>query len=160
MYGLASVWSKRKKDVERNRLKGIFGSGGFISFILKINLKIEVTIMQTETINASNIEIINPKQIMYVHTYPIRETNGKDNVEIKITLCEDRAFYLKFTEKEHAESALREIYGSMVHDSPLFIIQYHRDCYGKPTKSDEAMVGGVQLNTVQEAFKNLKCARL
>ena len=43
MYELASVWSKRKKDVERNRLKGIFGSGGFISFILKINLKIEVT---------------------------------------------------------------------------------------------------------------------
>ena len=114
----------------------------------------------TETINASNIEIINPKQIMNVHTYPIRETNGKDNVRITITLFGGQVFCLQFTEKEHSENTLREIYGSMVHDTPLFIIQYHRDCYGKVTKSDEAMVGGVQLKAVQEAFKDLKCAKL
>lgn len=116
--------------------------------------------MAKETINALNIEIINPKQIINVHTYPIREVNGKDNVGIMITLCGGMAFYLGFTKKEHAESALREVYGSMVHDSPLFIIQYHRNCYGNVTKSDEVMVGGVHLNTVQEAFKNLKCAKL
>ena len=106
--------------------------------------------------NPSNIEIINPRQIMNVHTYPFRETNGKDNVRITISLHMGNVFCLGFTEKEHAESALREIYGSMVHDSPLFIIQYHRNNYGNVTKSDVAMVGGVQLKAVQEAFNNLK----
>lgn len=113
----------------------------------------------TETINTLNIEIINPKQIKNVHTFPIRETNGKDNVSIHIYLFEGEVFYLRFAEKEHAESALREIYGSMVRDLPLFIIQYQKDCYGEVIKSDAAMVGGVQLKTVQEAFKDLKCAK-
>ena len=106
-------------------------------------------------VETSNIEIVNPKHIIFVHTYPFQK-NGVDNIGINIDLVGEETIYMNFTDKKDAITSLSEIYSSISHNQPLFVIQYHRDCYGKAVKSDKAVVGGITLNTVQEALKNLK----
>jgi hypothetical protein len=111
--------------------------------------------MKTEKL-VSNIDIVNPRQIKQVHTYPFKEINGDDNAAIVITLVGDTTIYLQFTNKEDAKSSLREIYDSMTHNMPLFVIQHHRDAYGKPITSDKAVIGGTTLSDVQDGFDDMK----
>lgn len=102
-------------------------------------------------VETSNIEIVNPSHITSVHVYPYG-----DNLGINIGLVGEQTIYMNFTNKKDAEMSLSEIYSSISHNQPLFVIQYHRDCYGKTVRSDNAVVGGMMLNTVQEALRNLK----
>ena len=106
-------------------------------------------------VETSNIEIVNPSHITSVHVYPFQK-NGVDNLGINIGLVGEQTIYMDFTNKKDAEMSLSEIYSSISHNQPLFVIQYHRDCYGKAVRSDNAVVGGMTLNTVQEALRNLK----
>lgn len=106
-------------------------------------------------VETSNIKIINPNHITSVHVYPFQK-NGVDNLGINISLVGEQTIYMNFINKDEAESSLREVYASMTHNQPLFVIQYQRDCCGETIKSDKAMVGGINLTDVQEALENLK----
>ena len=111
--------------------------------------------MVETTVKPSEIEIVNPSHIVHTYVYPFKK-NGVDNLGIVIKMTNGEDVFMKFINKDEAESSLREVYASIAHNQPLFVIQYQRDCCGEVIKSDKAVVGGMTLNTVQEALKNLK----
>ena len=111
--------------------------------------------MEKKIILPSEIEIINPRQIINVHIFPVA-CKGNETLEAIIYMTNDENYLLRFANKEDAKKSLSEIHSSMTCREPLYIIRYNRSCSGEVIKSDEAVIGGISLTRIQKALENLK----